>query len=51
MVAANVGAFGDLPGGIVVAPIKTSPDFEHLEAKGHDKTDARLRKLKEDQGR
>ena len=51
MIATNVGSFGDLFGGIVVAPIKTFPDFEHLEAKGQEKIDAWLRKLKEDQGR
>ncbi len=48
MIAANAGAFGDLFGGIVQAPIKTFPDYEHLEAKGQDKIDAWLRKLKDE---
>ena len=48
MIAATVGAFGDLFGGITQAPIKTFPDFEHLEAKGQDKIDAWLRKLKDE---
>ena len=56
MIAAGVGAFGDLFGGNVEAPIKSFPDFEHLEAKGQKSIDAWLRKFKEekrlkDQGR
>ena len=46
MVAATAGAFSDLLGGNVVAPIKTFPNFEHLEAKGQNQIDALLRKLK-----
>jgi hypothetical protein len=55
MIAAGAGAIGDLFDGNIQGPIKTFPDFEHLEAKGHDKIDAWLRKIKEerkrDQGR
>jgi len=46
-IAASVGAFGDLFGGKAAAPIKSFPDFEHLEAKGQDQIDALLRFLKE----
>ena len=49
MIAAGVGAFGDLLGGSLEAPIKTFPDYEHLEAKGATKIDAWLQKLKEEQ--
>ena len=46
MIAAGVGAFGDLLDGNVLAPIKSFPDFEHLEAKGAKKIDAWLGKFK-----
>ena len=44
MIAASVGAFGNL----LEAPIKSFPDFEHLEAKGAKRIDAWLRGLKEE---
>ena len=49
-IAATAGAIGDLFGGIIEAPIKSFPGFEHLEAKGQDRIDAWLRKLKEERG-
>ncbi len=51
MIAAGAGAIGDLFDGNIDAPIKKFPDFEHLEAKGQERLDAWLRKVKEERKR
>jgi hypothetical protein len=46
-IAAFVGAIGDLGVKNLNAPIRSFPNYEHLEAKGQNKIDALLRALKE----
>jgi hypothetical protein len=45
MIGAFTGAMDELVGQKVAAPIKSFPDFEHLEAKGRDQIDDFLRML------
>jgi hypothetical protein len=45
MIGAFTGAMDELVGPKVAAPIKSFPDFEHLEAKGQDQIDEFLRML------
>ncbi len=47
MIGAFVGALDDAVGQKTDSPIKSFPDFEHLEAKGQDQIDEFLRFLKE----
>lgn len=47
MIGAFVGAMDDAVGEKADSPIKSFPDFEHLEAKGQDQIDQFLRLLKE----
>jgi hypothetical protein len=47
-IAAFVGAFTDMVGKDVHAPIRGFPNFEHLEAKGQNQIDVFLKMLKDD---
>lgn len=47
LIAGFVGALTDAVGQSVEAPIRSFPNFEHLEAKGQNQIDAFLRMLKE----
>ena len=49
-IAAFVGAFTDIVGKNVQAPIRRFPNFEHLEADGQNRIDVFLKMLK-DQGK
>ena len=47
-IAAFVGALTDAVGTTLEAPIRSFPDFEHLEAKGQNQIDAFLRLLEDE---